>query len=601
VQPLAHVLERPGCAQRGTGKHHRVLLLPEVLFQQGADVQGRGVDAQPGAILLDLRPVDHVFLRVAGERLQLLVHRFQVASGGLHAGEQIVVFQHVEFSQTGQAARQPAHRVRNGLGELAEHIPGLFDVRPLRLLAQFRGDPHLIDVLAGAHRPATLQEAVQRLEIALDVKAHRPHRVGDDLHVGLNLLEVTARHAAARAADHVAEQAAAAVAQVGQLAQQRDLVQLERQAVGRRVFEMVRLVDNQVAVVGQHAVADLDIGQQQRVIDDQDVRRFRVAPCLVERARAVHLVAAPVERAALVLGAQARPDHVLLEPAQRDLALVAAVGLQQPDQDLRQHAQLAHRRRAAAAQRRQPARAQVVAAPLDHCRAAFHAQRLAQDRQVLVDELVLQINRGRADHDALVVLHGPVDGWDQVRQALADPGRRFDHQVLAGVEGVADRPQHLDLLLAVLVTGKVARQLPIRLNRRCQPVDVQRLVIGVGPERLPRLAISLEEVVRGDLLAPGRRRVGAGERGLAAHLQRVEEDGLGRPIQVARGVDDLLQRRQGQLQNAPPQIPIQPPGRHRVIQGAVSVFQLHIKLGHQAGQVVAGRCGHHHRGQLVGI
>ena len=57
---------------------------------------------------------------------------------------------------------------------------------------------------------------------------------------------------------------------------QDEAVRLEAELVGDRVLQVVRLVDDQVMVLGQHAVLGRGVGHQQRVVDDD--RRGRPRP-----------------------------------------------------------------------------------------------------------------------------------------------------------------------------------------------------------------------------------------------------------------------------------------------------------------------------------
>jgi len=289
----------------------------------------------------------------------------------------------------------------------------------------------------------------------------------------------------------------------------------------------MRLVHDQVVVFRQHAVADLHVGQQQRVVDNEHMRRLRLMPRLVERARAAHLLAATLQRAALILGAQPRPDGRFLVAAQRDFTAVARFGVQQPDEHLGQQAQLGHRGRPPAAQRRQPARAQVVAAPLDQRRLEGDAQRLAQHGQVAAEQLILQIDRGRADHHALVVLRCPGDGRDQVGHALADAGGRFDHEVPTAVERLRHPAQHVHLLGPVLVAGEGRGHVAARLDHPRQPVYVQRTALSVRAQRPPGSLIRREQVISADRRSAGGR---VGQGSAASLAQRRHEHRLGRPF-----------------------------------------------------------------------
>ncbi len=76
---------------------------------------------------------------------------------------------------------------------------------------------------------------------------------------------------------------------------------------------MVGLVHNQILESGQHQVAGGDIRQQQRMIDDDDVRLLGSLAGYVQRAA---LFCAHLPIAAVIVGAEAAPDEPLPRPAQ---------------------------------------------------------------------------------------------------------------------------------------------------------------------------------------------------------------------------------------------------------------------------------------------
>ena len=140
---------------------------------------------------------------------------------------------------------------------------------------------------------------------------HRGGNVGDHLDELFQPLEVALRRAGTGALQQAAEQATARAAQVGQTAAQAGFVHSEAQAVCGGFFEVVRLVDDDVVVVRHHPIVGYGVGDEQRVVDDDDVGRFGCLARLEERARAGHLGAAPVQATPFVLGAQALPGGVL--------------------------------------------------------------------------------------------------------------------------------------------------------------------------------------------------------------------------------------------------------------------------------------------------
>src|SRR5206468_9582963 len=51
---------------------------------------------------------------------------------------------------------------------------------------------------------------------------------------------------------------------------------------GRRLFQVMRLVDDQVVVLRKQAAADLDVGQEEGVVDDDQIGRLRLGACAVD-------------------------------------------------------------------------------------------------------------------------------------------------------------------------------------------------------------------------------------------------------------------------------------------------------------------------------
>jgi len=88
----------------------------------------------------------------------------------------------------------------------------------------------------------------------------------------------------------------------------------------------------------------------------------------------------------------------------------------------------------------------VVAAPL-----AEHGRELVGDhgleeRHILVEDLLLQRDRVRADDHALVVLDDAADRGHEVCEALADARPRLDEEPPARIEVLLDRVRHTELL-----------------------------------------------------------------------------------------------------------------------------------------------------------
>jgi hypothetical protein len=132
---------------------------------------------------------------------------------------------------------------------------------------------------------------------------------------------------------------AAGAAVARQTFEQRDqagTVDLLAQTARRGFFEVMGLVDDQVVVLRQQAATDLGVGEQQRVVDDDQVRGLRL------RTRAMHvavLFGAVDADAVQRVACDPRPQH-LFAAIQSKLGPVAALRRMEPDHDLELEHQL---------------------------------------------------------------------------------------------------------------------------------------------------------------------------------------------------------------------------------------------------------------------
>ena len=81
-------------------------------------------------------------------------------------------------------------------------------------------------------------------------------------------------------------------------------------------------------------------------------------------------------------------------------------------------------------------------------------------RNVLVDELLLQGDRVRADDHALIRALDLLDRGYEVGEGLAHAGAGFNNQMVRAVQRVGHRVGHFQLLGAVLIAGHAAGQQP---------------------------------------------------------------------------------------------------------------------------------------------
>ena len=252
-------------------------------------------------------------------------------------------------------------------------------------------------------------------------------------------------------------------------------------------LEVVRLVDDEVVVVGEQRAAHLEVGEQQRVVDDEQVRgRGLVAGVAVE-ARALPGAGAHREPAR----AHAVPRRQL-RAGEPQLGAVAGARLAQPCERLRQRPCVVGRGGVGVRRRFPASEAEVVRLALElrvaeardvHLRHA--AQHVQQVRDVLRDQLLLEVDRVRGDDDADVVPQREEHGGQQVGDRLADAGAALHEQVVGlrlRVRGAAHRTEcpcdglrHLCLLAARLVAAEALRERAVVREQSAHLVRGHRL------------------------------------------------------------------------------------------------------------------------------
>jgi hypothetical protein len=255
--------------------------------------------------------------------------------------------------------------------------------------------------------------------------------------------------------DEIGTRAAASVALAGALDVAREPDQIGDADAGAEplrgdVLELVRLVEDDHVVLGQHPDAAVggdpqaEVGEVQRMVDEDDLGLARERPRTLGEARRLHR-AAPAATAI-------RPDRELRPEARgrRDLQLGSIAGPRAREP----RAQPLERRRVIGIDqalldvaRGQPA--DVVAPPLQHDGVDLPAERRLGERQVVVQQLRLQRARRGRDH------HRAPRGRrrDQVGEALAHPGARLAEQRAAVLERLRDGIGHRPLRGSLAETG----------------------------------------------------------------------------------------------------------------------------------------------------
>ena len=354
-----------------------------------------------------------------------------------------------------------------------------------------RAEPRLPRPRRGLREVPRLRDEAQH-RVARLVRRHRPR--GPLREHPLEVREEA--RAGRRRAPPARRGGAARVVDAAQRLPQRARRDLAGEVLRRRLLEVVRLVEDDLRRLRERERRGLRLGEEDRVVRDDDVRGER------RRARPLQ-EAAPVVRAlaaAAVVGVRgdARGDGRLarLGLGRRgpgvELREVAGKRPQRPRHGARErrHRGRGELRLAAGDEPLQPREAEVVAAPLHEREADGRAQQLRDERQVLAEDLVLEVLRVRAHDDREVVRERPERRRDEVGHRLADARAGLHDEMARGGERGGDLARHPHLLRAALVAGHRALEEPARLepapDRGGVQLRVGRGVRRIAPARLAR-------------------------------------------------------------------------------------------------------------------
>jgi hypothetical protein len=230
------------------------------------------------------------------------------------------------------------------------------------------------------------------------------------------------------------------------------------------VLELVRFVEDEVGARRDHlaerALADRRVGAQQVMIHDHHVGGGR----LLAHPRHEALVVARAFGAETGFGSGRDfiPERKILGQV---LELGAVAGRRPagpfPDdgqKDIMHHGAWPERRRGFV-QLIEPVQAQIVRTALHVRRGERDVERVAKRREVLEEDLFLEVLRASRDEDTLAAQ----DGGDEVGQGLPGAGAGFGEEDAAVLEDVGDGRRHLDLAGARFEVGDAACQ---RAGRR---------------------------------------------------------------------------------------------------------------------------------------
>jgi hypothetical protein len=232
----------------------------------------------------------------------------------------------------------------------------------------------------------------------------------------------------------------------------------------------MRFVEDDRVAVGQelgHAfVAQHHVGEEEVMVHDDDVGLERFLARLHHEAVAVER--AVLAEAVVACGRDEGPDARILRDVGQ-LGPIAALRSARERHDPGQVAHVVARREAVLARGAlEVVVAHVVGAPLQQRDGHGRGKRVAHERKVALEELVLErLGPGRHDDLAAVEQRG-----HEVGERLAGAGAGFRHELRARCDGAADRLRHLELLRAEPEAGQRARQ------RAAVPEDrVERVVV----------------------------------------------------------------------------------------------------------------------------
>ena len=207
---------------------------------------------------------------------------------------------------------------------------------------------------------------------------------------------------------------------------------------------------------------------------------------------------------------------------QPQLRAVAGARLAEPRERLCQRAGVVGRRHVAVCRRLPASQAEVVRLPLELCvpevgdvQSRHAAQHVQQVRDVLRDQLLLQVDGVRGDDDADVVAQREEHRGQQVGDGLADAGAALHEQVVRlGVRvRRAERPRdglrHLGLLTPRLVAAEALRERAVVRQQLAHLVRRHRFR-GLGHAEAARTLQPPRDLLRID--AADGPRVGCGRR-----------------------------------------------------------------------------------------
>ena len=326
--------------------------------------------------------------------------------------------------------------------------PDDFDLVPSILRTGLFGKPVLLSVNRERTAfPCLIHKAAQTVEEVLQFRSEFFPFGGDFLRDGAQFFIAVVGQLGLQCGEEPAGIAAVERTDILQHAVDVKQGRAEAQRTGSGGFEVVAFIDDEIFVIRNHAFRVNRIRQQQRVIDDDDVRVQCLGADGVERTLVLFAEGTEIGTAALIFCREASPDFSLDGSINIQVAAVAGSVFTETDQHLSQHPHLFRCGCLTLLHGGKPAGTKIVASSFLHSSTQFGLEDFFQRGNILVDKLILKVDGvGRDDH-TLSVLHRPLEGGDQVSEGFPGAGAGFDERVMPFGKGVADGLQHFDLLL----------------------------------------------------------------------------------------------------------------------------------------------------------
>ena len=110
IEAFADVVEAAVGLQGGAGHDDRLFVVPEIFFNERANMERRTLDREVFAVLPGADPVDRVGVWRIGEVFQLRLDFFEIARGGFGAADEFFVIGDFIVRKARHPSREAVHR-----------------------------------------------------------------------------------------------------------------------------------------------------------------------------------------------------------------------------------------------------------------------------------------------------------------------------------------------------------------------------------------------------------------------------------------------------------------------------------------------------------